>query len=239
MWLTLQTSTYIFELLQLNEDMMYFEDRTHAGRLLAAQLIDKYRYNGCTVVALSDGGVVVGEEIAAQLQCALMMIVSEDIEIPGEGISFGGVSHGGEFTYNSELSEGEIYQYTSEFHGYLSEKRREAFQRINRLIGDKGTIDKDLLRDRVVILVSDGFGDDASIDVALTFLKPLRINRLVVAAPVATVPAVDRLHVAADELHILDVKANYLGVNHYYERNDIPSHDETIARINEIMTRWQ
>lgn len=232
-------STYDGELVQLKEDMMYFEDRTHAGRLLAEQLTEKYRHHDCTVVALSDGGVVVGEEIASQLQCSLMMIVSEDIEIPGEGISFGGVSQGGEFTYNSELSEGEIYQYTTEFHGYLGEKRREAFQRINRLVGDKGTIDKDLLRDRVVILVSDGFGDGGAIDVALTFLKPLSISRLVIAAPVATVPAVDRLHVAADELHILDVKANYLGVDHYYERNDVPNHDETIAKINEIMTRWQ
>jgi predicted phosphoribosyltransferase len=165
--------------------------------------------------------------------------VSEDIDIPGEGLSFGGVSQSGQFTYNSELSSGEIYQYTSEFHGYLDEKKREAFQRINRLIGDGGTVDKDLLRDRVVILVSDGFGDDASIDVALDFLKPIRIERLVVASPTATVPAVDRLHVAADELHILDVKANWLGVDHYYDRNNIPTHEETIAHINEIILNWR
>jgi predicted phosphoribosyltransferase len=218
---------------------MYFEDRTHAGRLLAEPLLEKYRYENCAVVALSDGGVVVAEEIAVRLHCALMLIVSEDIDIPGEGLSFGGVSQSGQFTYNSELSSGEIYQYTSEFHGYLDEKKREAFQRINRLIGDGGTVDKDLLRDRVVILVSDGFGDDASIDVALDFLKPIRIERLVVASPTATVPAVDRLHVAADELHILDVKANWLGVDHYYDRNNIPTHEETIAHINEIILNWR
>lgn len=33
-----------------------------------------------------------GEQIAAELHCALMMIISEDVEIPGEGMSFGGVS---------------------------------------------------------------------------------------------------------------------------------------------------
>lgn len=218
---------------------MYFEDRTQAGRLLAEQLFDRYRYENCAVLSLTDGGVLIGEEIAAWLHCALMLIVSEDIEIPGENMSFGGVSQSGNFTYNSELSGGEIYEYTSEFHGYLDEKKREAFQRINRLIGDGGTVDKDLLRDRVVILVSDGFGDDASIDVALDFLKPIRIQRLVVAAPIATVPAVDRLHVAADELHILDVKTNYLGVDHYYERNDLPSHEETIAHINQVILNWR
>lgn len=220
-------------------EVMYFKDRTEAGASLAERLLEAYRYENCAVVALSDGGVLVGEEIAAQLHCVLMMIVSEDIEIPGEGLSFGSVSQSGSFTYSSQLSSGQRHEYTSEFHGYLSEKKREAFQRINRLVGDGGLIDKDLLRDHVVILVSDGFGDDASIDAALDFLKPIRIQRLVVAAPVATVPAVDRLHVAADELHILDVKANYLGVNHYYDHNDIPSREETVARINEAILKWR
>lgn len=218
---------------------MYFEDRTQAGSLLAEALVEKYRYENCAVVALSEGGVVVGEEIATQLHCALMLIISEEIDIPGEGMSFGGVSQSGQFTYNSELSTGEIEGYTSEFHGYLAEQQREAFQRINRLIGDGGTVDKDLLRDRNVILVSDGFGDDASIDVALDFLKPIRIQRLIVASPTATVSAVDRMHVAADELHILDVKSNWMGVDHYYDKNDVPSREDTIAHINEIILKWK
>ena len=43
---------------------MYFEDRTQAGSLLAARLVEQYRYENCAVVALSDGGVLVGEQIA-------------------------------------------------------------------------------------------------------------------------------------------------------------------------------
>jgi predicted phosphoribosyltransferase len=218
---------------------MYFESREQAGVILAQQLVEKYRYENCAVVALSDGGVLIGEQIAAQLHCVLTMIVSEDIQVPGESLSLGGVSQNGDFTYNGMLSEGEIDGYVSEFHGYFEEKRREAFQKINRLLGDGGLIDKDLLRDRVIILVSDGFGDDASIDVALDFLKPIRIQKLVVAAPVATVPAVDRLHVSADELHILDVKGNYLGVDHYYDNNTVPSHEDTVAKINKIVLNWR
>lgn len=218
---------------------MYFENRSQAGQILAGQLFERYRYENCAVVALTDGGVLVGEQIASTLHCILTMMVVEDIPIPGEGISFGGVSQSGDFTYNSMLSSGEIDGYVSEFHGYLDEKKREAFQKINRLLGDGGTIDRDLLQDHTIILVSDGFGDDASLDAALDFLKPVRIQKLVVAAPVATVPAVDRLHVAADELHILDVKPNFLGTNHYYDQNDVPSHEETIAKINEIILNWR
>lgn len=217
---------------------MYFENREQAGQLLAQLMTDRYRYENCVVVALGDGGVLVGEQIAIALHCLLTMILIEDIEVPGESTSFGGVSQAGGFTYNGAFSSGEIEEYTSEFHGYLEEKKREAFQKINRLIGDGGVIDNEMLRDHIVILVSDGLDDGAAIDVAMDFLKPLRLQRLIIATPLASVPAVDKLHMVADELHVLDVKENFMGVNHYYTQNEIPSHEDTIAKINEIVLNW-
>lgn len=218
---------------------MYFESRAQAGELLATQLVDKYRYENCAVVALSDGAVQVGEQIAASLHCILTMLLIEDIEVPGESTTFGGVSQSGGFTYNGMFSVGEIEEYTSEFHGYLEEQKREAFQKINRLLGDGGLIDHEMLRDHVVVLVADGLDSGASLDVAIDFLKPIRIQRLIVATPVASVQAVDKLHILADELHVLDVKENFMGIDHYYEHNDIPSHEETIAKINQVVLNWQ
>lgn len=218
---------------------MYFESRGHAGQLLAAQIFEKYRYENCAVMALSEGAVLVGEQIAASLHCVLTLLLIEDIEVPGESLSFGGVSQSGDFTYNSAFSSGEIDGFTSEFHGYLEEQKREKFQKINRLVGDGGVIDRDLLRDRVIIVVADAISDGAAIDVALDFLKPVRTVKVVVATPVATVPAVDKLHVLADEVHILDVKENYMGADHYYDNNTIPSQEETIAKINQIILNWK
>lgn len=218
---------------------MYFENREQAGQILAAELVDKYRYEDCTVVALSDGAVVVGEQIAKALHCLLTMLLVEEIEVPGEGVSFGSVSQDGGFTYNNMFSAGEIEEYNSEYHGYLEEQKRQAFQRLNRLLGDGGLIDSEMLRDRNVILVADGFGTGSSLDAALDFLKPIRIKRLVVATPVSTVQAIDKLHVAADELHVLDVKANFMGIDHYYTQNNIPSHEDTIAKINQIVLNWK
>lgn len=218
---------------------MYFENRVQAGQILAAQMFEKYRYENCAVIALSDGGVLVGEQIAAQLHCILTMLLVENIEVPGESVAFGGVSQTGNFTYNSEFSSGEIDEYTSEFHGYLEDQKRQAFQRINRLIGDGGMIDYAMLRDHTIILVSDGFADSTVLDVAIEFLKPIRIQRLVIATPVASEQVVDTLHVVADELHILDVKTNYFDTNHYYVQNDIPSHEETVDKINKIILNWR
>lgn len=218
---------------------MYFESRAQAGQILAERLVEKYRYENCVVVALSDGAVQVGEQIASYLHCLLTMLVIENIQVPGENMSFGGISQNGGFTYNDNFSSGEIDEYTSEFHGYLEEQKREAMQRINRLVGEGGVISENMLRDRTVILVADGLYDATVLDVAVNFLKPIRINKLVVATPIATVPVVDKLHMLADELHVLDVKENFLGIDHYYEVNDVPSHEETVAKINQIVLNWR
>ena len=218
---------------------MYFQNRTEAGQILADKLFEAYRYENCAVVALTNGAVLIGEQIAERLHCVLTMMLVETIEVPGENLNFGGVSQSGNFSYNSEFSQGQIDGFESEFHGYFEEQKREAFQRINRLLGEGGVIDKDLLRDRTVILVSDGVESGATFDAAMDFLKPIRTEKVVVATPTASVPAVDKLHMMADELHILDVKENFMGVDHYYEENDIPSQEDTIQKINEIVLNWR
>lgn len=219
--------------------MMYFESREQAGKLLAEKLLDRYRYENCAVVAITDGGVLVAEQIASALHCVLNMLVTETVNVPGENASFGAVSQVGSFTYNSNISASQMQEYTNEFHGYLEDQKREAFQRINRLIGDGGTIDFALLQDRSVILVSDGLSDQTSLDVALNFLKPVRMDRLIIAAPVASVEVVDKMHMSADELQILDVKENYMDTNHYYEDNNIPSREEAVAKVNDIILNWR
>lgn len=218
---------------------MYFESRSQAGQQLAAELLNKYRYENCAVLALNAGGVLVGEQIAAGLHCPLMMLLSEPIDVPGENTTFGAVADGGDFTYNSEFSTGEIEAYTSEFRGYLDDKKREATSAINKLLGDGGVVDIALLQDHTIILVSDGFYDLSIVEVALTFLKPIRTSRLIFVAPVATIPAVDRLHVAADEIHILDVKENFMGIDHYYNDNVIPDTETIVAKISQIVLNWR
>jgi len=217
---------------------MYFENREQAGQLLAAERLEKYRYDNCVVVALSDGGVLVGEQIAKSLHCLLTMLLVEEIEVPGEGMSIGGVSQNGGFTYNGMFSVGEMEEYNSEYHGYFEQEKQNAFQKINRLLGDGGLINNDMLREHVVILVADGRDTGASVDVAVEFMKPIRIKRLVIATPISTVPAVDKMHMLADELHVLDVKENFMGIDHYYNQNTIPSHEDTIAKINQIVLNW-
>lgn len=216
---------------------MYFFNREEAGQKLAQEL-SRYRYENCAVVALSDGGVVVGEQIASSLHCILTMLLTKDIEIPGEGETIGTVNQDGGFMYNQMFSAGQIEEYYSEYHGYIEEKKREEIAALNRLLGDGGLIDESMMRDHVVILVSDGLKNGSSLEAAADFLKPVRVQRLIIVTPVASVAAVDRMHILADELHVLSVTDNFLDTNHYYEKNDVPSHEAVIEKINQIVLNW-
>lgn len=216
---------------------MYFSSRIEAGYRLALEL-RHYRYENTIVMALNDGAVQVGQQIAAHLHCALTMLLMESISIPGEGVVFGVLNQSGRFTYDGMLSAGEIEEYYSEFHGYLEDQKREKIAEINRLLGAGGIVDESMLREHNVIVVSDGLVNGASLDAAADFVKPLFVKRLVMVAPVASVAAVDRMHVLADEIHVLSVTDNFLDTNHYYDVNDIPNHEATVAALNEIVLNW-
>lgn len=218
---------------------MYFENRQQAGVILAQQLLEKYRYENSAVLAISFGGVLVGEPIAQLLHCPISVLISEGIDVPGEGLQIGSVTQTGQFSYNDNLSRFEINEYRNEFYNYFEEQKRSIFQKINRMIGDGGLCDRQLLKGRNVILVSDGFDDETLLGAVLDFLKPVTIERLIAVAPVASVRAVNRLHVMVDEINILDVKQNFFEINHYYEDNNLPSKEEIIERSNQNILNWQ
>lgn len=217
---------------------MYFSSRLEAGYKLALEL-ERYRYENTVVLALSDGAVQVGTQIASALHTPLLLLLlTADIEVPGEGTLFGTLNQSGRFTYNGSFSAGEIEAYYSEYHGYLEDQKREKMSMINQLLGAGGIVQEEMLREHNVIVVSDGLQHGTSLDAVADFLKPLSILNFVVAAPIASVGAVDRAHLLSDEIHILSVTDNYLDTDHYYDVNDVPSHEATIAMLNEIILEW-
>jgi len=217
---------------------MYFHSRAEAGQKLAAEL-QQFRYENVAVVALSDGAAMVAEQIAKSLHSTFTMLLSENLKMPGEHTPLGTVTQGGQFVYNTSLSGGEIDEYYSEFHGLIDDQRREKFSKMNHLLGQGGLIDPATLREHIIILVADGFKYGTTLDAAAEFFKHVKIAKLVVATPIASVQAVDRMHIMADELHCLSVTENYIATNHYYDINDVPSHEEIVTKINDIVHNWQ
>ena len=217
---------------------MYFKSRVEAGQKLAAEL-GKYRYENCAVVALSDGGVIVGAQIAAALHCVLTMLLIEPIELPGEPDPVAGINQDGGFTYNNMYSTGQLEEFVSEYYGYIEQAKRQKLHEMNRLLGEGGLIRRDLLRGHNIILVSDGLNSGFSLDVASDYLKPIRADRLIMATPIASVSAVDRMHIMTDEIHCLSVIDNYMNTNHYYEDNALPTHETIIDTIKSVVLNWE
>jgi putative phosphoribosyl transferase len=218
---------------------MYFASRAQAGHMLANQLLPKYRYENCAVVALSDGGVVVGAQIAAALHCVLSLLLSGEITLPRELDAIAGIAQDGSVSYNSTYSPGELDEIIGEYYQYIEQEKLTRMHDLNHLLGKGETVDKRLIAGRNVILVSDGLSSGFAIDLAVTFLKPVPIEKIIVATPLASVKAVDRLHIAADEIYCLSVLENYISTDHYYDKNDVPPHDKIVEIIEQITLNWK
>ncbi len=206
--------------------------------MLASRLSVKYRYENCAVVALNDGGVVVGAQIAQQLHCILNMIISEEINLPREPIAVGGITSDGNFSYNPEYSGSEIDEIMAESRGTIEEQKLTKIHEMNRMTSG-GLVNKKLLVGQNIILVSDGLKSPFSLDVALQFLKPIRIEKLIIATPLASVKTVDWMHLYADEIFCLSVIDDYIDTDHYYDNNDVPDRETIIKTIETVILNWK
>jgi predicted phosphoribosyltransferase len=218
---------------------MYFASRAQAGQTLAADITQKYTGKPCSVLALSDGAVVVGLQIASALHAPLGLLLTEGIELPRETDAIAGVSENGEFAYNSAYSTGELEEMTSEYRSLIEQEKLAKMRELHVKIGRGMLMREDLLMDRHVILVSDGLNGSFSLDVANTVLKPIQIQRLVVATPLANVQAVDRIHIMADDIYCLDVIEDFISIDHYYDTQDVPDHDVIIQTVEQLMGAWK
>ncbi|HSX28959.1 MAG TPA: hypothetical protein VLE73_00200, partial [Candidatus Saccharimonadales bacterium] len=125
---------------------MYFASRMQAGRMLASQLVKKYRYENCAVIALNDGGVMVGAQIAMQLHCVLMMLMSKEILLPREPEAIAGITAEGNFAYNEAYSPGEIDEFVGEYRNYIEQEKFTKMHEMNQLLGSGGMTRRDLLK---------------------------------------------------------------------------------------------
>jgi len=218
---------------------MYFASRVQAGRMLAAQLTKKYRYENCAVLALGDGGAMVGAQIAVQLHCVLTLLASAEIMLPREPQAIAGITSGGTVAYNHSYSDGELDEMVGENYGFIEQEKLSRMHDLNQLVGIGGTIDKDLLRGHNIIVVSDGLKTGFPVDLVSEFLKTIAIKKLIVATPFASVPAVDRMHILADDLYCLNVLPDYIDTDHYYDTQDVPDHDVVLKTIENIIQNWK
>lgn len=216
---------------------MYFRNRADAGRQLAAKL-ERLKNRNIAVVAMSEGAAIVGAQIAIRLHGSLMLLLTKNIYLPGEIEPIASLSSAGNFSYNHLFTSGQLEEMASEYHQHIESQRLAKRHELNVLVGHSGEIRPRYLRHHVVILVSDGLSSGLSLDVAADFLKTINIKKLVIATPLASVAAVDKMHLLGDEICCLSVLGNYLDTNHYYDDNTIPPVKDLFKMMERISLSW-
>jgi putative phosphoribosyl transferase len=217
---------------------MYFNNRAQAGKILAEKL-SMYNSQNVAVISLNLGGVIIGAQIAMRLHATLALLLTSDITLPGESTPLAAISSDNIFTYNKMFSVGQIEEMAGDYRSFIEQERRTGLHKLHSLLGADGEINRDFLQRHVIILVSDGFQNGFSLDIAADFLKPVNIKKMVVATPFATVPALDRIHILADEIQCLDVISNFMGTDHYYEDNTVPPTADLLKVIKNTPIHWQ
>lgn len=215
----------------------YFKNRAEAGRLIAKEL-KGYEKQHCAVVALSPGAVLVGAQIAMQLHASLAVLMTEQITLPGELEPLAAITSDNTFTYNNKFSAGEIEAMHSEYLGVIESQRIEKLHKLHVLLGKDGEVRRELLNRHTVIVVSDGLQNGMSLDIAQDFLKPVHIEKLVIVTPIASVHAVDKMHLIGDGLVCLSVPADYMNTDHYYEDNVVPDAEGIFKIISSLPVHW-
>jgi len=197
--------------------MVYFEDRSQAGDILAEKL-SSYRNTNTVVVALSKPAVLVARRISDYLNCEVTLMLMEPVDVPGApGTTIGVVNQRGDFVYNQEMGKGLREELEMEFHNTFAGEKLEKFHKINTMIDHDGIVSPESVANKNVIIVNDGLDTGTSIDAITAYLKPIHIQRLIAAVPIATIEAVDRLHIACDELHVLGVIPGNFAPDHYFD----------------------
>lgn len=158
--------------------------------------------------------------------------------MPRELQPLASMSTAGTFTFNHNLSHADLEEITTEMRPLIDQQRLETFQKLNRIVSKDGEINKKLLKNHTVIIVSDGLSNGMSIDVANDFLKSIVTKRTVIATPICNIGIVDRIHLLADDFYCIDVIEDGFPLAHYYDTNELPDHDTVMATMKNIALQW-
>lgn len=222
---------------------MYFHDRAEAGDLLANQL-SNYRYENTAVLALSPGGVLVGEQIARRLHCMMSMLLVAPITGPGgdNSLLFGAIDQDGRYTQvsgnNDFMPVGSLEEYAVDLRNYIEEEKIQKMAELARLWGEYGEARTEQLAGRTVILAVDGVVNAASVMAASRYLSLIHVERIIAAIPVGTFDAIEQASHEVNELHYLYVPDEFISIDHYYSENPMLDREVIADRINNVVARW-
>ena len=179
------------------------------------------------VLGLPRGGVVVAAEVARALERPLDVLIVRKIGHPWQREFAVGALAEPDVAVLDEESLGGIPAVRAQLEQVIAEETRRLREYRTRF--QRGAAPD--LRDRAVLLVDDGLATGATMEAAALAAKKSRARRIVVAVPVASPAAVERLERVADDVLALLVDPDFDAVGRYYAAFTQTSDEEVLALL--------
>jgi len=182
--------------MDLTREQAVFENRYDAGRQLAKQLA-RYKNRSAVVLAIPNGGVPVGLEVALALEAELDLVISRKIPLPlNPEAGFGAIADDGTVILNEELVERV---------GLSEHQVRYQVNQVRAAIRQRSLLyrkDKPLavVKDRTVIIVDDGLASGFTMRAAVTSVRRRQPVGIIAAVPVTSATALAQVRKVADKV---------------------------------------
>lgn len=192
--------------------MTYYADRADAGRQLAERLMT-YRGQDVLVLGLPRGGVPVAYEVADALDAPLDVLVVRKLGVPSQPeLAFGAIGEDGARVLNERVLQ-HVLVSGAEIAQVESAQRAELQRRVERYRGGREQLP---LRDRVVLIVDDGFATGSTARAACLVARAQGAATVVLAAPIGSADTVAELRHYADDVVCLGAPAYFHAVGQGY-----------------------
>jgi putative phosphoribosyl transferase len=207
-----------------------FVNRSDAGKQLGAKLAEQYAGRDGVVYALPRGGVVLGVEIARELQMPLDLIIARKIGHPhNPEYAVGAVTENGDLV-RSPYEVGNIPEQW--FQHQAAVEREEARRRHRLYVGGRAPLPA---AGKTAILVDDGIATGLTMEAAIRALRRQQPEHIVVAVPVVPADTAVKLAREVDDVVAIDVARDYLGaVGAYYDEFPQVSDEEVVALLRVV-----
>ncbi len=192
---------------------MLFDDRRHAGVLLAKEL-ESYRGNTqALVLALPRGGVVVGLELSVELHLPLDVFITRKIGLPeAPEYAVGAVSETGSVYLNPDATD-YLKLSRDDLDGLIEAQRHEIARRQGMYRQGRALPS---LHNKTVIIVDDGIATGSTFFAALEALAKLAPRHVVAAIPVSPVSTAEKVRAKVDHCVILATPEPFGAVGEFY-----------------------
>ncbi len=196
-------STDIIESAKLRDRTRVFQDREHAGQVLA-QTLEGYRDTSATVFAIPAGGVPVAAEIAGRLNLPLCVAVVSKITPPWNSeVGYGAVAFDGTVRLNEVLVE-RLNISQEQVEKGIIETRKKVQRRSSLFQSDQAL---EALSGQPAILVDDGLASGFTMHVAVEALHKDSSSQVVVAVPTGPAHTVRRIAEDVDRIYCPNIRS--------------------------------